>query len=129
MRRYFLPLIMLVLTASCSRLDFDTSVQVQAWLESLDPNAKVIEVLCTADVEESGTWVKKTLDNQLSALEVLVHTRNQGLEWADMVTAMINLIKNKFPEFVLDNKMGNTPYSKEDEMNFVATFKYKNLSC
>jgi hypothetical protein len=129
MRRYFLLIVVLILAASCSRLDFDTSVQVQTWLESLDPGAKVIEVWCKADVKDGGRWVKDGFTNTLSASEVLEAISHRGLEWPDIVTAMIDNGRRKFPAWLFESQMEGTVFSREQQTRFVANLTYKNVRC
>ncbi|MEO7592050.1 MAG: hypothetical protein ABI134_12630, partial [Byssovorax sp.] len=92
--RYFLLFIVLVFTPSCSQPDFDTSVQVETWLRSLDPSAEVIEVRCTGDIEYpagSGKWTPLEQIDRWPAHEVLGALAKQGLDWSELVKAAIGV--------------------------------------
>jgi hypothetical protein len=128
MRRYVL-LLMLALV-SCSRPDFDTSVQVEAWLRSLDPNAEVIEVWCKGNVEEppgSGTWKQWDYNKRLPASEVLAGSKNLGLDWDDILTIFVSKTRRSFPSWVLGEAA-----KKLTAMDFLAlkmSFRVEDLHC
>ena len=128
MRRCFLLILALILTASCSRPDFDTSVQVQAWLESLDPDAKVIQVWCKGNIEESpgsGIWKEFDFSDEFSALEVLARSANRGLDWSDIVALMISTAKDKLPDLVAIQR----ELTNEDTKRFKMSFRVEDLRC
>jgi hypothetical protein len=126
--RFFLLFMVLIFTASCSRPDFDTSVQVDTWLESLDPDAKVIEVWCKANVEESpgsGIWTEFNFSHQFSAAEVLESAASRGLGWADIVVRMIEITRVGFPDWVaLGMKL-----TMMQSMLFKMNFRFEDLHC
>lgn len=129
MRRYFLLIIALIFTtASCSRPDFDPSVQVETWLESLDPDAKVIQVWCKGNIEESpgsGIWKDFDFQHEFSALEVLEGAANRGLDWGSIVTLMISKTKDHLPDWVAIEKGLTTMQTMRFKMNF----RVEDLRC
>ena len=82
--RYVLLIIVLLFPLGCTSPDFDTSVQVVAWLKSLDPNAEVIEVQCTGSVEQppgSGIWKPWPHTETLTAKDVLASYEGAVRAW------------------------------------------------
>ena len=102
--RNFLLFMVLVFTASCSQPDFDTSVQVESWLRSLDSSAEVIEVRCTGNVEDpphSGNWKTLEQTERWTVKEVLAVYAKQGLDWGEIVARAANAIGADFPTWAL----------------------------
>jgi hypothetical protein len=128
MRRYVL-LLMLALV-SCSRPDFDTSVQVEAWLRSLDPNAEVIEVWCKGNVEEpplSGIWKEYAQTDRWTVKDVLAVYAKSGLDWSDIVAGAIDATKVYFPKWALTQvSVNQTPM---DRMVRKINLQIENLRC
>jgi hypothetical protein len=126
--RSFLLSIALLFTVSCSRPDFDPSVQVDSWLESIDPDAKVIEVWCKANVEESpgsGIWKDFDFKHQFSALEVLETSANRGLGWGDIMARMIEITQHGFAGWVAEQRQLTTSQTVLFKMNF----RFEDLRC
>jgi len=127
-RSFLLIIGFLFFTASCSRPDFDTAIQVEAWLESLDGNAKVIEVGCTASVEQppgSGTWKPFDFKHQFSAADVLDTSMSRGLDWGAIVARMAKMTEVGFPGYVA-LELG---VSASQEVRFKMSFRFKDLRC
>ena len=129
MRSFFLIIgLLFFFNASCSRPDFDVAVQVETWLESLDSNANVIEVWCTASVEQppgSGTWKPFDFKHQFSAGEVLHTSVPPGMDWGAVVARMVKVTEFDFPGYVaLEQKK-----SPSEEVLFKMSFRFKDLRC
>lgn len=132
MQKFFLLIVGLVLCAvSCSRVDGESAVQVQDWLEALDSNAKVIEVNCTADVFDNdlGKWVNQALKNQYDAGEVLGATEGRGLIWVEIIRRMVDNTRGLFPDYYVDSLVKAGKLNSAVEKQYLANFKYKNLQC
>ncbi|MEO5727127.1 MAG: hypothetical protein ABI134_02965, partial [Byssovorax sp.] len=102
--RYVLLIIVLLFPVGCTSPDFDTSVQVVAWLKSLDPNAQVIEIQCTGKVEHppgSGIWKEWPHTETLTAKEVLASYEREGLDWGEILSQAIASTKTVFPTLAL----------------------------
>jgi hypothetical protein len=119
MRRYFLLIMVLIFTVSCSRAD---SAYVEQWLESLDPNTQVIEVKCTADVAKSAwgeDWEPFKFDHAFDAWEVLDVAANRGLDWAGMIDRMVKITEVGFSRWV----------SFELKLPPTTIFRVRNVKC
>jgi hypothetical protein len=86
-------LLFLLALLGCSVPDDDASGRVRAWLESLDPDADVVEVRCTGNLEEppgSGTWTEYERVDRWTAREVLGAFKIDGVDWAEVVARCIS---------------------------------------
>jgi len=127
-RSFFLIIGLLFFTASCSRPDFDTSIQIEAWLESIHPDTKVIEVDCTSNVEDSpgsGTWKYFAFKHQFSALEVLESSIPHGMAWGALVARMVKVIEFGFSSYVAEEQTKTPSAIAAYKMKF----RYKDLRC
>ncbi|WP_437983609.1 hypothetical protein [Sorangium sp. So ce117] len=96
-------MLFLLVLLSCSVPD-DASGQVRAWLESLDPDADVVEVRCTGNLEEppgSGTWKEYERVDRWTAREVLGAFKTDGVDWAEIVARCISNREYYFPKWLL----------------------------
>lgn len=128
MRRYILFSLFALL--SCSVPDYDADVRVKAWLESLDPNADVIEVRCTGNLEEppgSGTWREHEQVDRWTAREVLAVIKHKALDWDEVVASCIGTNQYDFSRWLL-NKM-SSEMSAADRLLFKMSFRLDDVHC
>jgi hypothetical protein len=123
-------LLFLFALLGCSVPDYDASVRVQAWLESLDADADVLDVRCIGNVEEprgSGTWTEYERFDRWTAREVLAAIKNQGLDWDEVVARCIGASKFEFPKWLF-NEIGKN-MSTADRMLFKMSFHVDDVRC
>ncbi|MFS8068149.1 MAG: hypothetical protein ACMG6S_17485 [Byssovorax sp.] len=128
--RYVLLIIVLLFPVGCTSPDFDTSVQVVAWLKSLDPNAQVIEIQCTGKVEHppgSGIWKEWPHTETMTAKDVLASYEREGLDWGEILARAIDSTKYQFPTLALWNYYGEL--SAFDRMVLRVSFRVEDLHC
>ncbi|WP_437897094.1 hypothetical protein [Sorangium sp. So ce124] len=97
-------LLFLLALLGCSVPDDDASGRVRAWLESLDPDADVVEVRCTGNLEEppgSGTWTEYERVDRWTSREVLGAFKVDGVDWAEVVARCISNSEYYFPKWLL----------------------------
>jgi hypothetical protein len=128
--RYILLIIVLLFPMGCTSSDLDASVQVVAWLQSLDPSAQVIEVRCTGNVEDpphSGNWKTLEQTERWSANEVLKVYAKKGLDWEEIVERAADAIGADFPRWALDHISPNL--GPVDRMVIKLNLQIDDLHC
>ena len=128
--RYVLLLIVLLFPLGCTSPDFDTSVQVVAWLKSLDPNAEVIEVQCTGSVEHprgSGIWKAWPHTTKWTAKEVLASYEREGLDWGEILARAIASSKVDYRRAAVEDIYQDL--SALDRMVLKVSFLVEDLHC
>jgi hypothetical protein len=127
MRRYALFLFLTLM--NCSRPDFDTSVRVEAWLRSLDPDAEVLEVWCIANVDVppgSGNWQEIEYRTTVSARQAT--TLGGGLDLDQILSLFVRKAHQGYTSWLIKGPLADV-LTEKDRFYFSEELNTDELHC